>query len=100
MICCTNTYNLGCFNHCSEITFQNSTVTGVLSLIYFGANHVIKKNFNATIGQPIILNLEGLNENYKYDLQIFDQNNEIITFTINAENYDCFQIKTKIYNEI
>lgn len=100
MECCTNTYNLGCFNHCNEIIFEDAPATELLTLVFFGANHIIKKAFNAIITEPIIINLNGLNENYTYNLQIFDNTNTIINFTIDGQVYDCFKIKTKIYNEI
>jgi len=58
--CCTNTYNLRCFNHCNEIIFQDAPATEVLTLVFFGANHIIKKAFNAIINEPIIINLDGL----------------------------------------
>jgi len=100
MSCCVNTYNLGCFEHCKNVSFFSSTYTGLIQIVYsvIDTNKVVE--FEAIENEPIIFDLSVLNENTNYSISIFDENGNKKAFNIGGINYDCFKIKTKIYNSI
>lgn len=100
MSCCLDLFDLGCFNHCDSITFFNSPVTGSLSLIFESSNHIVKRIYSATLGQPIILDISVLNENMEYNLTIKKADGTILQFSTTDGFKYCFKLKTKIYNEI
>lgn len=98
MACCTNTYKLGCYEHCKVVTFFNSTVTAHLKAVYSYGNISQEFDIDALADAPIYLYLNQLNENTTYTLKIFDENSNVVTFNVGGIDYDCFEITTKIYS--
>jgi len=98
MACCTNTYKLGCYEHCKVVTFFNSTVTAPLKAVYSYGNISQEFDIDALADAPIYLYLNQLNENTTYTLKIFDENSNVVTFNVGGIDYDCFEITTKIYS--
>lgn len=96
MACCTNTYDLGCYNFCSVISFGESPVNGLVTGVFTSGNLTIKLTISATIGDPFVFDLSYLNEDANYSLQLFDADNNLISATIDSVQYDCFSLKTKI----
>ena len=66
MSCCINTYNLGCFEHCKNVSFFSSTSTELIQIVYsvIDTNKVVE--FEAIENEPISLDLSVLNENTNY----------------------------------
>jgi hypothetical protein len=95
---CTSTYDLGCIQHCKEVELETvATYTGVATLNTQFNGIVVTQSFDVTEGDPITVPMDGLNENYEYNIQLRDEDGEIIelTFGSPSENYDCFKIKTQ-----
>ena len=74
MSCCNNTYNLGCFEHCKNVSFFSSTSTELIQIVYsvIDTNKVVE--FEAIENEPIIFDLSVLNENTNYSVSIVDEN--------------------------
>jgi len=49
MSCCNNTYNLGCFEHCKNVSFFSSTSTELIQIVY----SVIDTNVEPRFKPPI-----------------------------------------------
>ena len=97
MSCCTKTYNLGCHNHCSVLSFGESEFKGtVVGLFSFG-NITISQSISATSGEPFVFDLSLLNENATYNVTLYNNSGNKITQTIDNITYDCFSVKTLIY---
>lgn len=98
MSCCTNTYDLGCHNYCSVVTFPVvSNITDSLKVVYEFANQKQKNIFDALQGEPIYLYLNTLNESAEYIFSIYDSDGDKLSFEIDGTQYDCFEIKTEIW---
>lgn len=93
---CTNIYDFGCLQHCLEVTLgTNSSYTGTATLNTFFNGTVITQSFDVTVDEPIVVPMDGLNENYEYNIQLMDSDGEVIVLTFGSpsEEYDCFKIK-------
>ena len=100
MSCCTKTYNLGCHNHCSVLSFGKSEFKGtVVGLFSFG-NITISQSISATSGEPFVFDLSLLNENATYNVTLYNNSGNKITQTIDNITYDCFSVKTLIYGGV
>jgi len=49
-----------------------------------------------TEGQNIHFDISGLNENFEFTGQIFDSNGNLLSVTVDGEDYDCVRFKTVI----
>lgn len=93
---CENVYDMGCMQHCLEVTLEtNSSYTGTATLNTFFNGTVITQSFDVTVDEPIVVPMDGLNENYEYNIQLMDSDGEVIVLTFGSpsEEYDCFKIK-------
>lgn len=93
---CTNIYDIGCIQHCLEVTLEtNSSYTGTATLNTFFNGTVITQSFDVAIDEPIVVPMAGLNENYEYNIQLMDSDGEVITLTFGSpsQEYDCFSVK-------
>ena len=91
---CTNILDLGCVDHCETHGIGvNATYTGTMTLktIFNGVS--VTQSFDVEYGEEIEIPLEYLNEDYEFNIQLFDIGGEIITKTVDAVEYDCFKIK-------
>ena len=94
MICCNNTYNLGCFHHCSTISFGTADATEQLEVVFtFIGNYrtIIEK---VTV-QPIELDLTNLKEKGNYTIRFY-KDGQKKSIEINGEIYDCFTLTTEL----
>ena len=97
MSCCTNTYDLGCHNYCSVLSFGESEITGtVVGLFSFG-NISVAQSISAITGEPFVFDLSLLNENAKQTIQLYNSSGNKITQIIDDVVYDCFTVTTQIY---
>jgi hypothetical protein len=93
---CLNIYDMGCMQHCGEIELEQvSEFTGIATLNTFFNGNTIVQSFPVTEGEPVVIPMDGLNENYEYNIQLKDAAGEVITLVFGSpeENYDCFKIK-------
>jgi len=98
MSCCTNVYNLGCFNHCDTIEFVDlvASETGVYTFNVKFAGQTFTLEQTIEIGDPLTLPLSNFNENAQIIVTITEPSGTAVTATIDDVIYDCFQIDTKI----
>lgn len=94
MICCNNTYNLGCHRTCNTISFGVADATEELEVLYtFIGNY--REIINTTAGQPIELNLENLKETGSYTIRLYS-NGQKKSIEIDGNLYDCFKLITEL----
>lgn len=96
MSCCTNTYNLGCFNHCGSISFGEATSTETLTAVVEFANQANQLEIDITNGDPYLIPLSGLNEDAFFTMKLYDDSGAVHTITIDEVVYDCFTFKTRV----
>jgi len=93
---CLNIYDMGCMQHCGDIELEQvSDFTGTATLNTFFNGNTIVQSFPVTEGETVVIPMDGLNENYEYNIQLKDSAGEVITLVFGSpeENYDCFKIK-------
>ena len=96
MSCCTNTYNLGCFNNCSIIAVGLCLTSGTYNGVFTYGNISTTITVTAIENEPFLFDLSLLNENATFTLVIYDENENQITLTIDSVDYDCFKVKTQV----
>ena len=96
MSCCTNTYNLGCFNNCSIIAVGLCLTSGTYNGVFTYGNISTTITVTAIENEPFLFDLSLLNENATFTLAIYDENENQITLTIDSVDYDCFKVKTQV----
>lgn len=96
MSCCSNTYFLGCFNHCGQITFGTASATETLTAVFSFAGIDASFDIGTISGDPYTINIGGLNENTSYTLKLYNEDGTEHTVDVNGVEYDCFRFKTKI----
>jgi hypothetical protein len=96
---CNAKYWLGCVDVC-EVNFQFPTggeapSTGTYSAVfeYLGRSIIIQ--FEATLGELIVIPVSGLNERFTFCFHILDENDDRVELTIGGTLYDCFKLQTK-----
>jgi len=97
MSCCTNTYNLGCYNSCSVLSFGESTITGTVTGVFTFGNITTPQSISATEGEPLVFDLSKLNENATHTFQLYNSSGNKITQTIDDVVYDCFSVTILIF---
>lgn len=100
MSCCINTYDLGCHNYCSVLSFGESEITGTVTGLFSFGNISSVQSISATVGQPFVFDLSLLNENAKQTLQLYNSSGNKITQTIDDLVYDCFSVTTQIFGGV
>lgn len=93
---CTRIYKLGCFL-CGQPGVMmpfNAPVTGTFRVVFLKDEGVRFIDFQATEGEPMIVPLSGLNENYTHRFYILDPEESVVLYehTDNVD-YDCFQVR-------
>jgi hypothetical protein len=104
MACCTNTYDLGCFDSCDTILLNEETVgtdivyeqNGLLKIL-FETQFRFKINQDATQGEIIELDLQKFPENADITLRLYNADGSRFIHTIGSAMYDCFSIRIDIY---
>ena len=94
MACCDNTLDLGCINHCNQLSFGEATISGTYNGVFTSGNIQITQQITVTSGNPFIFDMTLLNEQMSYTLVIYNSDNEQITLTIDSVEYNCFTVKT------
>lgn len=96
MSCCNNTYDLGCFESCENISKTGVTVsqTGVFTVrLLPGLTDIAQ--FERTNGQlllvPNLFNEDGISQ-----FQIINPDDTVFTYTTDGVTYNCFQIRNSI----
>lgn len=96
MSCCTNTYDLGCWESCETITATGITANATGKFIIRTLPNLADLvSFNRTIGQTLIIP-NSFNEDGITQFQIIDPNGDVFTYTTGGVTYDCFKIKNRI----
>jgi hypothetical protein len=95
MSCCNNTYNLGCYDSCSNLSIGVAEVSGTYKGIFTSGNNRITQTITVISGQPFVFDLRELNESATYSLSIY-RNGVLQEITIDDIEYDCFSFKTQI----
>lgn len=91
---CENILDLGCHQHCDSVPIgidANYTGTMTLKTIFNGTSVV--QTFEVTNGEEIAVPLDGLNENYEFDIQLLGEDGELFSLEYPSETYDCVKIK-------
>lgn len=90
---CTNPLDLGCHQHCETVSIgTNALHTGNYTIKTSFNGVAVTQTFSATKNTEIQIPLENLNENYQFDIRIYDPFGEEITIGLPSEDYDCIRI--------
>jgi len=86
--------NIGCFPFCDEeYAFEGLYDTAaVLTYVYEFNGSIHQKKVKPTIGQPVVIPFEGLNEDYQYKVEIYDADGEIVE--VDGQTCWTFRLKT------
>jgi hypothetical protein len=90
--CCTNPKDVCTLYLCDEIVFFNANEAGTWEFYLQTGFGEFVKQFNATIGSPLLLDTCGLNEQCSYTLQIKSPSGVWVD--------DCWQFNLRIKNII
>lgn len=97
---CTNIYDIGCKNACEQhsIGFQ-AVDTGVhtLKVKVLGETFTYYESLQAT--QNIYVDLTLFNEDADILIEVYDPNNEKMTFEVDNVEYDCIKLRSQIVIE-
>jgi len=97
MACCTNTYDLGCFDSCDTIVLPFEYVQNGTHKILFETQFRFKLQQTGTAGESIELDLQKFPENTDLTLRIFNPDGTQFTYAVGSAEYDCFSIRIDIY---
>lgn len=90
MTCCNNTIDLGCANNCSDIHTGLTIANGTYKIV---ANYETDIAFYVTItGGELIFPTTYLSESRAVMLKVYDDNNDLVVFTVGVVEYDCLKI--------
>ena len=91
---CENPLDLGCKQHCEIVGIgTDATYTGEMTLKTIFNGVQVTQIFEVTEGEEISIPLENLNENYEFNIQLFDAEGEAVLIGLPSEDYDCVKIK-------
>lgn len=91
---CENPLDLGCKQHCEIIGIgTDSLYTGTMTLKTIFNGVQVTQTFDVVEGSEISIPLENLNENYEFNIQLFDAEGEPVLIGLPSEDYDCVKIK-------
>jgi len=95
--CCDTKLDLGCINPCLPLQISYiSPVEGTYILELNSGIRTDQISANIKAGEPLIFNLEGINEDMTFTAKIYF-NNAALVFKDKAENvFNCFVLTTKI----
>ncbi len=94
--CCTNTFDLGCV-YCNQVAVELpvvATVTGTYTAVFRYLGRSLVFEFQGTLGQPLMLPLNGLNPSFRYWLHVLDPNGDRVTYISSGTVFDCFKLRT------
>lgn len=104
MACCTNTYDLGCFDSCDTIYLNEETVgtdiayeqNGLLKIL-FETQFRFKINQDATQGEIISLDLQKFPESTDITLRLYNADGSRFVHAIGSVLYDCFSLRIDVF---
>lgn len=102
MSCCTKTYDLGCYNSCSLLSFGNSAINGIITGVFTfqPTSAGVTQDVTAVVGLPFVFDLSLVNESADYMLQMYNSDGEKISVEIDGQIYDCFKFRTVLYGGV
>lgn len=100
MACCTNTYNLGCFDSCDTIQLPFKYTQDGNYKIEFETQFRFKKTLVGIIDEYIELDLSLFPENTTIFLKIYNVDGSRYTTVIDGISYDCFELKTEVIKSL
>jgi hypothetical protein len=99
--CCINVLNFCKQSICGEIDFDvKAQVAGVHKLVTYFLNNQITITAEFEIDDNLVFDLDGLNENHKYTVELYDPNGARIKIRKDDVDYDCFKFQTVINKTI
>lgn len=87
---CTRTYDLGCVQ-CGDVFITlpvNAPSTGTYEAFFKYRGQEIRFTFEGTEGEPLVVGVSGLNENFRFSFYVLDPNGDRVSFG----SYDCFAV--------
>ena len=98
MACCTNTYDLGCFDSCDTIQLPFEYEQNGTHKIEFETQFRFKFSQEGTAGETVELDLTLFPENTDLTLKIFNPDGTRFVYTVGSSMYDCFTMRIDIFN--
>lgn len=98
MNCCTNTYDLGCFDSCDTIQLPFEYEQNGTHKIEFETQFRFKFSQEGTAGETVELDLTLFPENTDLTLKIFNPDGTRFVYTVGSSMYDCFTMRIDIFN--
>ena len=96
MACCTNTYDLGCFDSCDTIQLPFEYTQNGTYKIEFETQFRFKMSQDGIEGEPIELDLQMFPENRDLTLKIYNPDGTLFTYAVGSSLYDCFTLRNDI----
>lgn len=94
---CNNILHLGDFSVCENVhTGYIAAINGLYTVYFDYVGEIREYSVNLTIGEELIIPLNGLSEYYTYDLYAIDPNNNRIEIDSEGITYNAFRLKTTI----
>jgi hypothetical protein len=100
MNCCTNTYDLGCFDSCDTIELPFEYTQNGTYKIEFETQFRFKIYQTGILGEPIQLDLAKFPEDSTLTLRIINPDGTGFEYAVGSSFYDCFRMTTSIYRTI
>ena len=97
MACCTNTYDLGCFDSCDTIVLPFEYTQNGTYKILFETQFRFKLSQEGIIGDNIELDLQKFPENTTISFRIFNPDGTQFIYAYSSAMYDCFTMRVDIY---
>ncbi len=95
--CCIKTLNLCNAPVCGSLEINKLVVAGsgeTYDLVLDFLQNTVTLTQEQTNGENITFDISALNENFEYTGKIYDANGDVVTITVDGEDYDCIKFKT------
>ena len=99
MNCCTNTYDLGCFDSCDTITLPFAYEQNGTHKLQFETQFRFKYSLVGTEGEDIELDLNVFPENQLIYWKLINPDGTTFTYAVGSSIYDCFSMRVDIYKD-
>ncbi len=99
MNCCTNTYDLGCFDSCDTITLPFAFEQNGTHKIQFETQFRFKYSITGVANEDVELDLTIFPENQFIYWRMINPDGTPFTYAVGSALYDCFSMRVDVYKD-
>ena len=99
MNCCTNTYDLGCFDSCDTITLPFKFQQNGTHKIQFETQFRFKYSITGVANEDVELDLTIFPENQLIYWRMINPDGSTFTYAVGSSLYDCFSMRVDVYKD-